>query len=232
VYIDVDPEKTDNPLLLIINTANQQEFNRKWSIRIRQIPCKSRYRAPTGCLQYYTGVNGNVESFNYRTTTLPVTTTTPIPNGFQQPQVPVQNAITNIIAANYLNNLNYGVCIARAPNCCAIKWSAIEFDFGAVQTLSAPTPASQCVQGNGNLNIDDDFLVVPFGTDRVRSTYVDRYCGQKFSSSQQGSDSNDDVYSFNSPYALYVHTDNKATNDDTRVQNQRGFLLKYEQVPC
>lgn len=44
VYLDVDPEKTDDPLLLIVNTANQQEYNRKWSIRIRQIPCRSSYR--------------------------------------------------------------------------------------------------------------------------------------------------------------------------------------------
>lgn len=44
VYLDVDPEKIEDPLLLIINTANQQEYNRKWSIRIRQIPCRSQFR--------------------------------------------------------------------------------------------------------------------------------------------------------------------------------------------
>jgi len=35
-----------------------------WSIKVRKIECDSPMRAPTDCLQYYTGAAGQVESFN------------------------------------------------------------------------------------------------------------------------------------------------------------------------
>lgn len=203
VYLDVDPTKVDDPLLLIVNTANQQEYNRKWSIRIRQIPCKSQYRgytplwvnlspnhlflAPPGCLQYYTALNGNVESFNYRTTNLPVTTSTTI-----SPNIGIQPAIQVQIAANYLNNLNYGVCIARHPQMCAIRWQAIEFDFGG-NLQGQSTPGDSCV-GDTTLSNDNDYLVIPFGTDNTKSKYVERYCGQKLSSSPVASSIHTDVF--------------------------------------
>lgn len=44
VYLDVDANNREDPLLLIVNTANEQMFNRKWSIRIQQIPCQSPFR--------------------------------------------------------------------------------------------------------------------------------------------------------------------------------------------
>ncbi|KAJ6224680.1 hypothetical protein RDWZM_003225 [Blomia tropicalis] len=229
IYLDVDPEKTDDPLLLIVNTANQQEYNRKWSIRIRQIPCKSRYRAPPGCLQYYPNANGNVESFNYRTTNLPVTTTsTAAPNTF-----PGVSVTGTIIAANYMNNLNYGVCIARLPRMCAIRWQAIEFDFGGIETSvpGSSTPGDQCVSKQSLPN-DGDFLLIPFGTDRIKTTFVERYCGQKLSPSPLGSAINEDVYAYNAPFALYVHTDNKASAQSVSINHQKGFLLKFQQVPC
>ncbi|XP_017486883.1 PREDICTED: uncharacterized protein LOC108375295, partial [Rhagoletis zephyria] len=198
IYLDVDPEKTDDPLLLIVNTANQQEYNRKWSVRIRQIPCKSQWRAPPGCLQYYPAANGNVESFNYRTTNLPVTTTSTVPpiGGGIGPGV---NPLATEVAANYLNNLNYGVCIGRLPRMCAIKWQAIEFDFGGVSTSTpgTSTPGDQCVSkagGGTGLVPDSDFVLIPFGTDQTKAGYVERYCGQKLSSNPLGSANNEDVF--------------------------------------
>lgn len=66
MYLDVDPDDTTEPLLFIINTSNEEVYNRKWSIRIRQIPCHSQYKAVPGCLQTYSGPEGIIESFNYR----------------------------------------------------------------------------------------------------------------------------------------------------------------------
>lgn len=201
----MDPDKTDDPLLLIVNTANQQEYNRKWSIRIRQIPCKSQYRgkfgklfksyltdfdylshlAPPGCLQYYTGLAGNVESFNYRTTNLPVTTSTTAASVIAPADLKIAN--------NYLNNLNYGVCVARQPRMCAIKWQAIDFDFGG-SLVGSSTPSENCASGQGTLSADGDYFLIPFGTDQTKSHYSDRFCGQRFSSAVTQSTTNTDVY--------------------------------------
>ena len=38
-----------------------------WRIRVDQFECDSQVLAPEGCLQYYTGIAGNVSSFNWKT---------------------------------------------------------------------------------------------------------------------------------------------------------------------
>ncbi len=139
-----------------------------------------------------------MESFNYRTTNLPVTTTSTVPpiGGGIGPGV---NPLATEVAANYLNNLNYGVCIGRLPRMCAIKWQAIEFDFGGVSTSTpgTSTPGDQCVSkagGGTGLVPDSDFVLIPFGTDQTKAGYVERYCGQKLSSNPLGSANNEDVF--------------------------------------
>lgn len=52
LYVDVDPDDTSEPLLFIINTSNEEVYNRKWSIRIRQIPCHSQYKAVPGLFNH------------------------------------------------------------------------------------------------------------------------------------------------------------------------------------
>ena len=66
MFINVDPDQPKNPLLFVVNAANDRIFSRKWSIRIRQIQCKSPQKAPAGCLQYHTATAGVIESFNFR----------------------------------------------------------------------------------------------------------------------------------------------------------------------
>lgn len=44
MYLDVDPDSPADPLLLIISTANEQRYNRRWSIRVQQIVCHSPFR--------------------------------------------------------------------------------------------------------------------------------------------------------------------------------------------
>jgi hypothetical protein len=64
-------------------------LSRSWRIRITQLSCDSPGRAPEGCLQYYTGIAGNVASFNWKLT---------------------DNALGPTFS-NHLANLDYNVCI-------------------------------------------------------------------------------------------------------------------------
>lgn len=48
-----------------------------WRIRVDQYECDSPVLAPEGCLQYYTGIVGNVTSFNWKTTDNTVAVTNP-----------------------------------------------------------------------------------------------------------------------------------------------------------
>jgi hypothetical protein len=157
MYFNVDPDDTTRPLLLVVNAANERIFNRRWSLRIRQIPCRSPYRAPPGCLQYYTQEEGSIESFNYKgfnrisgiQPVAPqgqinpfdnVNNNLPGPGGFnnfpnQQPNINGLNAPTliQVPQPKYMNGLRYGICIAQQPMVCAIKWEAEEIDFGGTR---------------------------------------------------------------------------------------------------
>lgn len=178
LYIDVDPLDTNEPLLLVVNTANEELYNRKWSIRIQQIACQSPFRAPTGCLQYFTSNTGLVESLNFRgpSRTRPVVTN-PSPG---QPIVPR--------SPNYFRNMNYGICIAQAPKMCGIRWIANEFDFGGLREgLSGVGYPNPTIDGSGcsiqrNLQSDrGDFIVIPSGSADGRALTQDRFCGQRLS---------------------------------------------------
>ena len=48
-----------------------------WRIRVDQFECDSPVLAPEGCLQYYTGIVGNVSSFNWKTTANTLAETNP-----------------------------------------------------------------------------------------------------------------------------------------------------------
>ena len=39
--------------------------SRSWNIQIQQISCLSPWRPPDGCLQWFTGTSGYIQSFNY-----------------------------------------------------------------------------------------------------------------------------------------------------------------------
>lgn len=93
MYIDAGLGQS-NPIILTIITSGIS-FPRTWRIRVSQISCSSISRSTQGCLQYYTGINGRVKSFNFDTI-----------NGRQ------------------LSNQDYTVCIRTERNFCSIQYTA------------------------------------------------------------------------------------------------------------
>jgi len=63
VYLDAGP-----PSITTVATIGTQVATgaaQKWRIKVSQIECSSRNRAPNGCLQYFTGIRNTVTSFNF-----------------------------------------------------------------------------------------------------------------------------------------------------------------------
>lgn len=215
MYLDVDPDKTDDPLLLIVNTANEQRYNRRWSIRVQQIACHSPHRAPNGCLQFYTSETGIVESFNYRgvgrASPFPGSSVLPIRSIAQYP------TLQYIPSPHYFNDLYYGVCIQKMARMCAIKWQAIQFDFGG--TLAGLSdihgPSSQtygCVRHDGmamnGLDLGD-YISIQGASRDGRYKLQSQFCGQRLNSLPQ-QDSNDEIVSYAKPFTMLVRTDSVA----------------------
>lgn len=97
VYVDTGVGQT-NPVTLTFVTSGGS-FSRSWKVRISQIRCSTIYRAEEGCLQYFTGVSGQIKSFNY------------------DPMTGLQ-----------LSNQDYSICIRMERNFCGIQYMACTDD--------------------------------------------------------------------------------------------------------
>jgi len=62
IYI---PNSGLNDAATITITIGQGVFGRRWRIKTSRIECTNPSRAPEGCLQFFTGIGGQVTSFNY-----------------------------------------------------------------------------------------------------------------------------------------------------------------------
>ncbi|XP_053987568.1 uncharacterized protein LOC128880976 [Hylaeus volcanicus] len=217
VYVDAGVGQT-NPVTLTFVTSGSS-FPRLWKVRVSQIRCNTLYRAEEGCLQYFTGISGQIKSFNYG-----------IDTGLQ------------------LSNQDYSICIRMERNFCGIQYTACSVD-GQVASTTSATSAAQMARNNaftltGNTQgtqiasmtgaaCQTDWLTIPCASNLGRlptamMTCVDRICGGTFNAENQSLNSSS-VVSTVKPFRLIFHTDSiEAPND---VGN-RGFCLNYVQQPC
>ncbi|KAJ8935637.1 hypothetical protein NQ318_015614 [Aromia moschata] len=102
LYVDAG-SGINAPTVLSVVTSGPS-LDRNWKIRILQIPCAASYKAEDGCSQYFTGVAGQILSFNY------------------DPVVGAQ-----------LSNQDYGICIRAERNFCGVQYTQCP-DPGAVHS--------------------------------------------------------------------------------------------------
>ena len=93
MYIDMDLH-SENPVTLKVAT-NGASFKRTFSIKIFQIECDSLSKAGDGCLQYFTGIEGSMSSFNY-------------------------NGASGLM----ISNTDYTMCVRTERNFCGIQYNA------------------------------------------------------------------------------------------------------------
>ncbi|XP_035777674.1 uncharacterized protein LOC118458859 [Anopheles albimanus] len=91
LYYDLNPKSRANEEVeLEMNFASRSFAQRLWEIRVSQIPFSQR--SPSGCMQYYTGTEGLIQTFNFAE------------NG------------------RYLANHNYRACIRQEKNMCSVAY--------------------------------------------------------------------------------------------------------------
>ncbi|XP_040580159.2 uncharacterized protein [Lepeophtheirus salmonis] len=64
-----------NSITWSIVVGSDTSVNRLWNIKTSQIPCNSNFKAPNGCVQYFTGSSGTISSYNRAGQRLPVGST-------------------------------------------------------------------------------------------------------------------------------------------------------------
>lgn len=136
VYVDAGLGAT-NPVTLTFVTSGPS-FPRTWKVKICQIPCNTIYRgknlkyllsstmtnflftknflfkAEDGCLQYFTGVSGQIKSFNY------------------DPGAGLQ-----------LSNQDYSICVRMEKNFCGIQYTACTDSGTAKNNSKITTPTTR-----------------------------------------------------------------------------------------
>ncbi|KFB36679.1 AGAP008199-PA-like protein [Anopheles sinensis] len=91
LYYDLSPKsRADEQIELEMNFASRSFAQRLWEIRVSQIPFSQR--SPTGCMQYFTGTEGLIQTFNFAE------------NG------------------RYLANHNYRACIRQEKDMCSVAY--------------------------------------------------------------------------------------------------------------
>ncbi|VEN42972.1 unnamed protein product [Callosobruchus maculatus] len=208
MYIDAGAG-IDNPITVSVVTSGSS-FQRNWKIRVLQIPCTSLNRAENGCLQYFTGVAGQILSFNYDPTT-----------GAQ------------------LSNQDYGICIRAERNFCGIQYTQCP-DPTAVNNLTQSFTLSgnsrsrvpAMVGTSGANSCQADYLIIPMASNVGRpitgaTTTVDRICGGVLSAEVSTLPSS--VKTNVKPFDLWFHTDGVEAPNDS---DNKGFCLNYIQLPC
>jgi len=214
------------PARLSIVTGSQDvaALTRKWRIQILQYECNHPAIAPEGCLQYYTGISGNVSSFNWKLEDNRLDTATPA------------------TFSNHLANLDYSVCVRREAGYCGIEWGTPSpataqlghFSVSGKLTTGATELAVADIK-TGDTDCKEDYVLIPGGTGGTDPTSLprDRFCGQALgycpdaacSASELGP-----VISTVTPFSIGVFTDNTEVSGTDDLN--RGFRLNYRQQPC
>ncbi|GIZ03593.1 CUB domain-containing protein [Caerostris extrusa] len=96
MYLQVG--SSTGPFRITITTSGESE-ERKWKIRITQIPCRSNAMAPAHCLQYFTGAIGQFQSFNY-------------------------GNLKSVEENTYFKNMNYAICIRKEASMCGATFTS------------------------------------------------------------------------------------------------------------
>jgi len=211
-------------LSIVTGSTDTVTLTRKWKIQIIQYECDSPSIAPEGCLQYYTGITGNVSSFNWKLMDNRLDTADPKTFG------------------NHLSNLQYSICIRRERGYCGIEWStpnppedqAGYFSVsGQLSDTTSPITLTDADVKLGDTDCSSDYLLIPGGSGGTDPTSLpkDRFCGQAL-----GYCSNaacdlvvGPVKSLVTPFTIGVFTDSQ---EDTADELNRGFALQYRQHPC
>ena len=213
--------------------------DRKWNIKVTQIPCDCSERpdvpemepAPAGCLQHFRGITGQVSSFNY--------------NGRIRNLEPCYAGIDHEINCNdtiftgHLNNLDYTICIAGESGYCGIaytpqkeydsgdlSWSGFQMDGTSYERRH---PDLEFAPKFGESQCKEDYIQIPRGhhAEDVGTRYpAERYCGVKFGNRVEGS-----VISYTRPMIMRVKMDGQELESGVAT-NDRGFNLNYQQIPC
>jgi len=204
MYIDAGTADTAATLTFLTNTAGTGT----WRVKVSQIACHSAYKAPAGCLQYFTGVAGTIKSFNWG------------------------DGTGTCSAGCMTQSQNYYACVRKESGMCSIQYVPSTVTTGdAFDLTNAAT--TQLVDADSCVTIGTGHIFIPNVRIASASNGADIaggiYCGEVLSiplaiiaiSVDSG------VVSDSPRFNIRVVADNGEAQNELS-----GFSLDYAQMPC
>ncbi|GAB6023694.1 hypothetical protein CHUAL_008455 [Chamberlinius hualienensis] len=200
IYVNVD--RSNGPINLAVTTSGAG--NRQWRIRVVQLERRNPGLAPNECLQYFTGLTGQIKSFN-----------------FDSPTPPTGQS-------NYITNLNYAICIEREDGMCESRFTATDelnsFDIETPDAMSGVD--GSCI---GDYLVIPGASNVPVaGTGTTTPAVGSRFCGVALSATPASVTSNPVRTGLSGPIQLAFVTNGQTPSGSS----DRGFSIRYQQSPC
>ncbi|XP_071527005.1 bone morphogenetic protein 1-like [Panulirus ornatus] len=202
------------------------EDNRRWKVRVNQIPCDCGYdhlktsspRAPTGCLQYHVGVRETVRSFNFDGNKLDFD---PCWNG-------TERDCGRRVWTGHLNNLDYHVCVRVAEGYCGIMYTPTGRESFLLTGEASYNGSHERLNLFGSGGCQSDYVLVPKSrTPGDNDPWShDRFCGMALGNYVEGP-----IVSYSTPFYMQVKTDADEFSSSADLEN-RGFELEFTQLPC
>ncbi|KAG7173894.1 uncharacterized protein LOC121859995 [Homarus americanus] len=200
LYVDVRAD--DGPFTVAVVNAQDNPMS-SWEIEVEQLRCDSPDLAPSECSQYYTGLKGEVQSFNYDTTES---------SRLQQ---------NDYRGSRHLQE-TYLVCVRQEVGYCSLKWTAAEnedYAFTMTGNLKEKPGFPLFNSGTDELCEFTDYLIIAGGIIPDEDDPSSVFCGSQFPESVTST----------SFQAKVVANEVEFGNDDI---DNRGFHLNYQQEKC
>jgi len=190
--------------------------SRKYDMKISQIECGASTAPPDGCLQYFTGVSGQITTFNFIDT-----------------------------ATTHLASQDYSICFRKEQGYCCNQYTVCDTDptsfslFNTAEGYASDKGWSMTVT-----ECSQDYITIDHGTSacttNVASAGITRtkFCGNAFNIlAGKTVLANAPVCQCISPFRVGVVTDatadpNDVTKTDGTQAISRGICLNYNQQPC
>jgi len=187
MYVEFGTGASDSVTLTNTWNAANLATAKSYNILARQIPCTATYKAPTDCVQYFTGTAGNVQSYN-----------------FQGAQMLQSQTYTNCIRTEK------GFCRIAWKQ--SSSTTPDPFQLGTTATVDA----TACGPTNAYIGISqmspDGTLPIPIPQGVV--AYQSEFCGSNFGIEQAtaADGTAGTLISKQTPFNMYVYSNTNAQN--------------------
>merc|ERR1711981_409459 len=197
VYVELG--KTADATALLAFTFGSQTISRYWDIKVTQLECTNRSKPASGCLQYFTGTTGRIETFNFQ----------------------------NSAAPHHLHNQNYNICIRQANGFSCIQYTACgdTHSFALSEQASAKsTLGTACTSDWLNIAGSGPCGLLGPTVDQFCGSVLNTAVEQAAAALSVDAA----ICDCSTPFIVSVHT-NAAGAEAIGATAQRGVCLEYKQ---